>query len=182
MVSKKHPASGIVTLPDAIRTAVNALGQDTAFILTTAYATVLTRDFLCKKIRTQLRFEDGGRQDTFIIGFCRGDMTVAQILSALVTELPDPERYTDWQNYAELNGVFWETLKMITGEDITGQDASSVLSSWNDTISLGGGKGIPFEAGHGVQMFIFNASGQTAASGSVVGTYQMVGVFMEGSN
>ncbi len=172
---------GIQTLPAAFRQASGTLASDTARIVDNSYQAI-TRDFLCKKIRVQLQQEDFPAGHSWLLGFCRGDVTIAEISSILSTVLLDPEDFQLWDDFAQANGIFWETLNIISGNltGSTGVPAGLV----NLTLSLGGGKGIPLEAAHGIAMFIFNPSANTigAANTVTLGTYQLVGVFMEGSN
>ncbi len=180
-MSKQTP-KGIRTLPDAVRTGIGQLNSDTAFIVQATYATQLTRDFLCKTIRRQLAYEFGNSDDFVLIGYCRGDMTIGEISSILSTQLPDPEDFQSWDEIAQVNGIFWETLHLFQGAGDTTFGSNAI--ALNDAVSLGGGKGIPLEAGHGIQMFAFNPSAAQLqnTSGAITGTHQLVGVWMEGSN
>jgi len=175
---------GILTLPNAFRTVIGAITSDSVEIMDSDYSTQLTRDFLCKKIGIQAVLEDWPADTYLLAGFARGDMTVTQIASALAVPLPDPEDFDLWDNFATVNGIFWETLQMLSGVENVATPPASNSAIWNDRISLGGGKGIPLEAGHGIQLFVFNPSGDSigVAGSTMLGTYQLVGVFMEGSN
>lgn len=180
----QDPTKGILTLKDAIRFEFGAIVADTAEIITQVYGTALTRDFLLKKIRTQIAFEDFPADQYIIVGFCRGDMSITQIATVLAAETPDPETFGALDSFAEANGIFWETLKMLSGISNVATPPNSNPHIWNATISMGGGKGIPLEAGHGIQMFMFNPDDGTIgnAGSKILGLYQLVGVFMEGSN
>ncbi len=173
---------GIVTLPESFRHVQGALASDTSVILDNSYSTALARDFLLKKIRYQAQLEDIPSTVSWLIGFARGDLTIAEITTILTFVLPDPKDFQFWDNYAQLNGIFWETLRQIGG-NAAAQDGSNA-GIWNANISMGGGKGLPLEAGHGIQMFAFNPSGAAVgnAGTTMICSYQLVGVFMEGSN
>ncbi len=181
------PTKGIQTLPDHLRGDLTTLASDTAEIIGLGYGPNLTRDFLLKKIRTQLYFGDLFLRTGLIVGFARGDMTIAEIATVLATELPDPEDYQKIDDYAKVNGIFWETLRIVDGtfDDVggAGPPVQGAQAKYEITQSLGGGKGLPLEAGHGIQMFVFNPSSVTINdSTKYAGTYQLVGVWMEGSN
>ncbi len=179
MVNK--PSSGIQILPEAVRKVLAALTSDDAQIVANGYTVNLTRDFLLKRLRVQLQLEDFTDTRVLIFGFARGDMTIAEIASVLVTKLPDPEDFQAWDNFALNRGIFWETLQMITGID-TANVTSTPVYNWD--FSIGGGKGIPLEAGHGIQSFVFNPDGITVgnAGSTILALYEYIGVFMEGSN
>ncbi len=179
-----NPTEGIQTLPDMIRATVGSLASDTAIILWTVYATALKRDFLLKKLRVRLKMEFGNTDDPVLFGFARGDMDIGSIGSVLANATPDPEDFGSWDEFALRNGIFWETLQLMNGPN---GDASALLLPapiWNDSITIGGGKGIPLEAEHGIQLFAFNPSNGniTNSSTNITGAIQLVGVFMEGSN
>ncbi len=178
----KNLTSGIQTLPELFRTIIGALASDTAVIVSADYSTGLTRDFLLKKIRTYVYLEDFTEAKAHIIGFARGDMTIAEIGTALATQLKDPEDFQLWDSFANAKGIFWETLRLIGG--IQAGNVATHTPIWNETISIGGGKGIPLEAAHGIQIFLFNPDGSAVgeAGTTCVGGVQLVGVFMEGSN
>ncbi len=176
---------GIISLPNGFRTVIGALNSDTVFQIDDDYGEdALTRDFLCKKIRTQAVLEDFPADEFLVVGFARGDMSLTDISSALAVPTADPEDFQLWDNFATKNGIFWETLQMISGIANVATPPNSNPNIWNMTVSLGGGKGIPLEAGHGIQLFVFNPSGNQigSAGATLFGLYQLVGVFMEGSN
>ncbi len=181
-MGSKNLTGGIQTLPELFRTNIGSVASDSAEIISADYSTQLTRDFLCKKIRYQLQLEDFESTRGLIFGFARGDLTVAQIAEVLATQLPDPENFALWDDFGQTNGIFWETLRMIGG-NVAAQDGSNA-GLWNGPVSLGGGKGIPLEAGHGIQSFVFNPSADSIgqAGSTLLGGVQLVGVFMEGSN
>ncbi len=177
------PTKGIQTLPDLFRTTTGIMLSDAAVLVgSSPYTTGLARDFLLKKLRYHIHLEDFPAAQALLFGFCRGDMTTAEIIEVLATQLPDPEDFQQWDDFAQTNGIFWETLRMIRGNENT--DVGSAAGVSNETISMGGGKGIPLEAGHGIQMFVFNGASTTVGetTSELWGSWQLVGVFMEGSN
>ncbi len=181
MAPRKDLTSGIQILPNLVRKVLDTLTSDTAVEVTTAYTTGLTRDFLLKKIRMQFQIEDFTRTKSLIIGFARGDMTMAEIVTALATQLLDPEDFQLWDSFANNKGIFWETLRSVTGVDV---GDTNITPTYNFDISIGGGKGIPLEAAHGIQCFAFNPDGGTVgnAGSTFQGAIELIGIFMEGSN
>ncbi len=175
----KPPTGGVQTLPTAFRTAFGAILSDVSEIMNTSYASDLAKDFLLKMIRVQIQLEDFPESQKLWIGFARGDMTIGNISAALSTVLANPEDLQLWDSWStSMMGIYWESMRMIGGNDTT--NSSYAGPGWDETISIGGGKGIPLEAGIGIQLFIFNAtSGSLANAGStLVGLYQLVGVWL----
>ncbi len=173
----KPPTTGIQTLPDLFATNLLTLAGLTALQITDDYATGLKKDFLLKKIRVACGTKLLAIDDEVILGFCRGDMTVAEIASALGNFLADPEKFSTWDEFVVASGIYWQTVRffMGRGDGTAGGDQAQ----WNEEIQIGGGKGIPIEAGAGIQMFAFNPSGGALTTGAqVLGLYSLVGVFL----
>ncbi len=178
----KPPTTGIQSLPDLVNTNLGAFASLTALQLSDDYAgTNLKRDLLVKRIRTQLTVKVMEADEAVLLGFCRGDMTVAEIATALGTFLADPDSFQQWDNFVIASGIYWQTLHILGGNAVSGTPVAG-LEYWNDDIQIGGGKGIPMEAGAGIQLFAFNQSGGAITTGpQVQGLYELVGVFLEDS-
>ncbi len=176
------PTSGVQTLPNLLTTSLGALASLTALIIETDYAEGnLKRDFLLKRIRAQVAIKILEADEQVLIGFCRGDMTIAEIATALGNNLPDPDDFQLWDNFVIASGIYWQTLKIFTGNAVSGTPVARMMD-WNDDIKIGGGKGIPLQADKGIQMFAFNSSGGALTTGSQLqGFYELVGVFLEDS-
>ncbi len=173
------PAAGIQTLPEAVRsTAMRSLASDTSVIINSSYGTALLQDFLLKKLRYQFILAAYNPASMYIMGFCRGDMAIAEISAALATQLVDPQDFQSWDSFAQAKGIYWQTLRTLAGVTNTA-DAGEVINVDGD-VSIGGKNGIPLEHGVGIQMFIFNPSGATTGTSETLnGLFQLVGVFME---
>ncbi len=164
---------GIQTLPESMRTALATLATDTALEINSSYGSALTRSILLKQIRIYYGILDGTAGDAVITGFCRGDMSLAQIAAALSSALVDPKVLSQSDEFALRNGIYWQTVRLLQGQ-------ASALSTINETISIGGKKGIPVEKGIGMKMFAFNPAGSSFTTGAVIaGGYSLVGIFLE---
>ena len=162
--------SGILSLPNKFSTA-NAINAGTAILLSTQYVAI-ERDFLLKKLRARYGAHQLDPNDGLVIGFCRGDMTVGEIKAVIEKALLDPDDFQEWDEFAMMNGIFWETLEYVSDQ----QDAV------NEAYSVGGGKGLPLQAGKGIGMFAYNPDGGNTATIEISGVNSLVGVFMEGSD
>ncbi len=162
---------GIYNLPAAFRTALLTLNSDTALIIDNGYGTALKRAFLIKQIRYELGLEASDGDDMIIIGMANGGATIAEIASALATKLVDPGEASAWPSFISSKVILWETVRAIPGNE-----PQAVL---NETISIGGGKGIPMAVNKGIQLFVFNPSANSLTTGAtLLGLYQIIGVFM----
>ncbi len=178
----KPPTTGIQSLPDLVTTNLATLASLTALQLSDDYAgTNLKKDLLVKRIRTQIGIKILEADETILLGFCRGDMTIAEIATALGNFLADPESFQQWDNFVIASGIYWQTLRLFVGNAVSGTPVARI-DTWNADIQIGGGKGIPMEAGAGIQFFAFNPSGGPLTTGSQVqGLYELIGVFLEDS-
>ncbi len=172
----KPPTEGIQILPEAIRAGTGALATDTSVILSTAYGgTTLTRTFLWKQLSVQFGWEGGNDGDHVILGFSRGDVTVAELTAALATAIPDPTDASNWDDFVNTGFIYWQTLHMLSTES-----TDSNAHVWNETIKIGGSKGIPLKKDEGVQLFAFNPSNNALNSGTVLlGTFQLKGIWLD---
>lgn len=176
----KPPTAGIQSLPAIIDASGGTTGDRTAVAIQSHYTTALRRDFLCKKIRVHVRAGPFSQEEQALIGFARGDMTVAEIAAALTTQLPDPEDFQLWDDFVNASGIFWETLHLVTMQT-EGAAGSAFTFAWNEVISFGGGGGIPLEAGHGIVMFAFNPVADSWATPTFNGEVVYVGIFLKDS-
>lgn len=175
------PTEGIRTLPAIVGTTTGAILSLEAEIVETSYGSALNRDFLWKKLRTTIHAEDFPNGQAVIIGFARGDMTAAEIAATLKQITRDPDEFGEWGFFTQANGIYWETLRFMSAQDSAGEGAGP--NFYQETISMGGGKGLPLEGGIGLSLFVFNAHPSVSignAGSTIVGLYQLVGVFMKG--
>ncbi len=164
---------GIQVLPETFRVAMLTLLTDTAIDLSTSYGSALVRSVLLKQIRMYFGATDGSAGDYLIVGFARGDMTIAQIAAALSSALVDPKVLSQSDEFALRNGIFWQTVRGLH----LNEAGFSVI---NETISIGGKKGIPIEKGIGIKAWAFNPTGNSVTTGAFVnGGYNLIGVFLE---
>ncbi len=172
MVGKNSPLAGIQTLPDNFVLALGTLASVTAVALNVNYGTGLTRSFLIKRLKLQAAFVAANGADSIVIGFARGDMTVAQISTALDTDINDPNDFDSWATMMQRNGILYQTLVAL-GPGGTGAAGRQI------DVRVGGSKGLPMTAGEGVQLFAYNP-GAALTTGSIVqGLFQLVGVWLD---
>ena len=157
------PTQGLVLLPSKFSTSVGTLAAGAALNLETGYASGnTTRRFVMRQVAYSLGWDTVGvaGAGVLIVGVCRGDADTAEIKAALETSLPDPDDVSTWDSYANLNIIVWKTLRAIYDSD-TGSD--TVL---NETISVGGKKGIPFPEQKGFKAFIYNPASVAITTGT----------------
>ncbi len=178
----RDPTGGVQTLPDIFATNLSTLASLTALQISDDYAgTNLKKDFLLKTLRCSYMSKVMEADETVLVGFARGDMTVAEIATALGNFLADPESFQQWDNFVIALGIFWQTIRIVSGNAVSGTPVAA-MKGINEDIQIGGGKGIPLEAGAGIQMFVFNPSGGALTTGAQVqGLYSLVGVFLKDS-
>ncbi len=166
------PTAGIQILPEVIRAALTTLGADTSLSLNTSYGSAMTKAFLIKQVRYALALSGlTAGEGPILIGFARGGLSVAEITSALATALVNPEDASNMGAFAMASTIFWETLRLISDHD--------EVSPLNETISIGGRKGIPVQEGEGIQLFAFNPTGAALTTGAaVVGAFNLIGVWL----
>ncbi len=159
--------SNIVIQTDRLTDAViGTLASVTAVILDSTF-TGLTQNFLLKKLRTHLFIEGLGAIDGVIIGYCAGDLTIAQIATIFGTPELGPAEADEG---ALSRKIYWESVRTV--------ESLNPLYSL-DGQSLGGGKGIPTFEGVGYQMFAFNPMGHSfAAAVQASGSQANYGVWM----
>ncbi len=173
MVGKNSPLAGIQTLPDNFVLALGTLASGTTVLVNANYGTALTRSFLMKRIRLQGSLTTLNAADGIIIGFAKGDMTIAQIAAALEADINDPNDFDSWASMIQRRGIMWQSLHSVAA---TGTNASQI----NMDVGIGGKKGIPMTAGEGVVMFAHNPHAAAMTTGSLLaGLFQIVGVWLD---
>lgn len=175
----KTPIEGISYLPLVLNAGPGALAEGKAVILSSAYGASMTRSFLAKQVHMRLMFdpEAGSTSDKMLVGLANGSMTAAEIEDAVKTVMGNPNDTSNWDDYAMTLGIFWQTLRFISN------GTAAFLGAYVDeTIKLGGGKGIPYLKGVGVSLFGFNPAASSVASGNfITGSVCHVGVFLDDS-
>lgn len=146
--------------------AIGTLASVTAVILDTTFATGMLQNFLLKKVRTQLFIEALTSIDGVIIGYCAGDLTIAEIATIFGTPELGP---AEGDEGALSRKIYWETVRTIEALDPV----------YRLDQSLGGGKGIPQFEGVGYQMFAFNPMGHSFSAALLASGFQAnYGVWM----
>jgi len=176
----KPPTDGIQMLPKVMNAGPGALTTGNVTLIDQTYGQGnLTRSFLLKQIIYQLGWdqEAGSTGDSVIIGFADGSMGTAEIAAQLSTALVNPNDTKTWDDYSRMGGIFWQTLRMILNGTTT---YTGIRVS--ETVTIGGGKGIPLIKDEGILLFVYNASTGAIASGNkLVGLYALVGVWLDDS-
>ncbi len=160
--------SNIVIQTDRLTdSTIGTLASVTAVILDSTFSTGMLQNFLLKKLRTHLFLENLGAIDGVIIGYCAGDLTIAQIATIMGTPELGP---SEGDEGALSRKIYWESVRIVESLDPTYR---------LDGQSLGGGKGIPTFEGVGYQMFAFNPMGHSFAAGvQASGVQANYGVWM----
>ncbi len=138
------------------------LASRTALDLITDHATALKEPFLMKKVRMQVLWNTVTPVNMFrvVIGMARGDASITAIKAALEDNLFE----RNLKGQAAKRDVMFETITPVTirsFDDVTGLFDTGM-------ISLGGGKGIPFDEEIGWKWFSFNRSAGALTTGSTM--------------
>ncbi len=136
---------------------IASLATKTAVVTNSQFGTGLLSSFLMKKVRLLAFLKAAVAEETVIIGMARGDATVTEIKTAI--ENIQLER--DLQDQANIRVVLMETLGIFASS--TSLTAKAVIEM---EVSLGGGKGIPFELGDGWAWFAYNPDNGNLSAGS----------------
>ncbi len=153
---------------------LGTLGARTALIVDSSFTTTLTRTFLLKQVQYAIEMGQGtSGSGPVIIGLANGQASVAEIkacLEDLVTNPDDPSS----QAIASLKRtVLWETVRII---QITSAGNHNMI---NETIKIGGGKGIPGVENTGFSVFVWNPSNAALIDGvGLNGLIVLKGVWM----
>ncbi len=138
--------------------ALTTLGAQTALAIEASHATGLLSSFLMKKVKASVVIT--GRtigDEALLIGMARGDASVTQIKAAI----EDIQLERDAKMQAAKRDVLFETL------GIALPVGDGTVETYDIMVSLGGGKGIPFELGDGWQWFAYNMSSGSLTTGAV---------------
>ncbi len=153
--------------------ALGTLAADTAIVLNNTLSTGLTQSFLVKQIELKLRFSSSA-EGNIIVGVCNGTATVAEIASAMRDSVTNPGDASSPQIAAQKSIIWWETLRMMASSN-NGLNEQPVL---NETIKIGGGKGIPMKEGNGTQIFAWNPASAALTDGFLHGLVVFKGVWL----
>ncbi len=158
-------------MPFQVRTALATLAAATALQIEGGQSTGLLENFLMKHVMAEWHIDSPDVNDTIILGLARGDATVTEIKAAI--ETTQLERNTKQQ--AIVRDVLWESVRMLA----VGNDVGARNNHVRIDVSLGGGKGIPFEKGDGWQWFAFNhGTNDQVAGATMVGAGMCSGVWL----
>ncbi len=144
--------------------AVGALAAGVALDIETAHGNGMLADFLMKKVKAECVLMTPDASDVLVIGMARGDATIAEIKVAL--EQTQLER--DMSDQANARKVLHETLRVLS------EPSGGFTDPVQIEVSLGGGKGIPFEKGDGWKWFVYNLGANDQVAGAflhIYGTY-----------
>ncbi len=138
-----------------------------AVITVNVHGTGLLQSYLMKKVRasivvTGITAPEG---DHMVVGMARGDASVSEIATAIRQTQLERDRVSQ----AQRRIVLHETLTLLK---VSGNIDNRLVAEID--MSLGGGRGIPFEDGDGWAWFIFNVHDDVVATGgnmSVQATY-----------
>ncbi len=128
----------------------------TALSVESGHGTGLLHSFLMKKVMANVGIRAGTIGELIIVGLARGDASVGEIKAAM--EAVQLER--DIVTQASNRVVLYETLRILN------LDPSQQPMHYE--VSLGGGKGIPFEDGDGWQWFVYNVGSATLTTGALI--------------
>ncbi len=150
-----------ILIEQEVNVALLTLASRTALAIATDHATALNEAFLMKKVRMilNLRAITAGQAGRLLIGMARGTVSVTSIKSAMENNIFERNK----KEQAIKRDVLFETLTPVTWESFDGINA--IYDS--GMISLGGGKGIPFDDDLGWQWFVWNVSSGALATGSI---------------
>ncbi len=176
----KPPTDGIQMLPEILNAGPGALTEGNVTLIDQVYGQGnLKRSFLLKQIIAHYGWdqEQGSTGDSVLIGFANGSMGTAEIAAQLATVLANPNDTKTWDDYAQMGGIFWQTIRQILNGTTT-----YLGIRVDETITIGGGKGIPLIKEEGILLWVYNASTGAIASGNkLIGMYALVGVWLDDS-
>ncbi len=135
--------------------ALATLDTVTALSIESTHGTAMLNAYLMKHVRAALSLETPDVDDgPFLVGMARGGASITEIKAAIENADLDRNR----QGQANIRVVLFETVRMF------GSTESSATGPFIEMdVSLGGGKGIPFDEGEGWQWFIYNMGSQLVA-------------------
>ncbi len=176
----KLPTDGIQMLPEVLNAGPGVLTEGNVTLIDQVYGQGnLKRSFLLKQIIAQYGWdqEQGSTGDSVLIGFANGSMGTVEIAAQLATVLANPNDIKTWDDYAQMGGIFWQTIRQILNGTTT-----YLGIRVSETITIGGGKGIPLIKDEGILLWVYNASTGAIASGNkLIGMYALIGVWLDDS-
>ncbi len=150
------------------------LAARTAILLSSQFATTLTRTFLIKKMKYML-FISGitGGEGPFTAGLARGDVTIAEVNAAFdEINTVGPSDTTQERTQDNVWNVSQNTWRSFESE------ANATEAELHG--EFGFKNGIPALENQGVQLMLFNHDASALTTGAVVkGTVQLWGVWMK---
>ena len=176
MAMIQEAAQGLQSIPFVVDGTLGAISdQDNAVWWNSIAATEWTQSFLLKKIKVNLVISTLTDDEFVYLHFGVGGPTNAQIETILESEAEyeDPSTADAQAAYANLKQVFHQAGKLL-GQNAEGN--GDIL--WNETISIGGKKGIPLNADQGIAGFAYAPLSQITTGAFVGGIITLVGVFL----
>ncbi len=158
IVAKKQEVQ--ILTDTATGAAVGALAANIAVQVEGAHSTGLLQSYLMKKVKASFVIEGltSGEGNHLIAGIARGDASIAEIQTAITGTQLERDRVSQAQK------------RVVLHETLTALPVSAILDTRTMTmeieISLGGGRGIPFEEGDGWQWFVINIDDSTITTGA----------------
>lgn len=149
MAQKGTEGIQIISMQE-VNLSIDSLASRTALKIVSDHESALKEPFLMKKVRLMATARNitpnqGWR---IVIGLARGGVSVTQIKAALEDNLFERNK----KGQAAKRDVLFETLTLIKRTNFDGTHGTYD----SGMISLGGGKGIPFDEDGGWQVFAFN--------------------------
>jgi len=147
--NKMPDKDSVVILKDLAAGLLGTLGANIAIPIEVSHATGLLNAYLMKKVSALIAVTNlTPGQGPIIVGMARGGASVTEIKTAI--ENPDVDRNRKGQ--ASVRDVLHETLVYLKPNGVADTADKTMV-----VVSLGGGKGIPFDEGEGWQWFAYNA-------------------------
>ncbi len=169
--TKTMADNAIVIIPLRVQeSALGTLGAQTSADLEAAHDTEMLSSFLAKRARVDIMVAGLTDQEgPLYVMMTRGEATQAEIASAIQTGIV---RRDDVQQ-GEIRRVLWETARMLAPIGDGGTKAAVHID-----VSLGGGKGIPFDEGQGWNWSVFNSGAQLTTGAAVSLFGSLMGVWL----
>ncbi len=134
---------------------LSTLATATALSIESGHGTGLLQSFLMKKVSANVGFKGGVAGEMVIIGMARGDVSVGEIKAAMEPIQLERNKKTQAAN----KDVLHETLRIV--------NLDPTQAPMHYEVSIGGGKGIPFEDGDGWLWFAYNVTSATLTTGAL---------------
>ncbi len=158
----KKPQAVVILRDQANRTPLDTLAANAALQVEGGHATGMLNGFLMKKVRALIALQVVDAEDLIIVGMARGGATVTEIKTAIEMQQLDRSR----QDQANVRVVLFETLEQLYAGPVVAGGQQMLLAEVE--VSLGGGKGIPFDEGEGWQWFVYNWGNGAQVAGAII--------------